>query len=789
MILSLKWLSDYVNIDNLTVKQLADGLTMSGSKVENWWREDDGISKVVVGKILSIKPHPNADKLLVCLIDVGACEPLQVVTGALNVRENALTAVCLDGATLPDGTKIKSGNLRGVLSQGMLCSLSELGLSGSDFPYAAENGIFLIEESCEIGQNISEAIGVGDTQIEFEITSNRPDCLCVSGLARETAATFGLPLRLQSPVVKGSNGKISDCFEARVETNLCSRYMARMVKNVEIKPSPRWIRERLRASNIRPINNIVDITNFVMLEYGHPMHAFDVDRIKGQRIVVRSAKPGESIQTLDKAQHDLRGDILVVCDEENPMAVAGVIGGQDSGVSDSTETIIFECACFDGASVRKAAKFLNIRTDSSARFEKGLNPICCENSINRACELVELLGAGEVVGGTIDVKNFQPKTKIIELNSDWINKFIGIDLSQEDMIKILNSLGFKVDGKKIEVPPFRIDIEDKADIAEEIARIYGYNKISTSIIKGQAMGGLNKRQKFEKCVNNILISLGCSEIFTYSFISPKEYDRIQLDGDSDVRKSIKIKNPLGEDTSIMRKTTLASMLNVLSHNYKNRNPLAWLYEIGKIYSMAKEKNLPEETKKITIGCYGNCDFQTIKGIIETLLDRLHVDKIEFIAASGMPFHDYRCAEVLKSGKILGKFGEVHPTVSENYKIGARVYIAELDFDLIYDQVDENLTYEALPKFPASTRDLSLVCDEYMTSAEIEKVIKKNVGMVLENIDVFDVYRGKQIDSGKKSISYKITMRNKSRTLTDGEVDGLINETLKDLEKIGVYLRS
>ena len=789
MNLSLRWLRDYVNIDNLTVKQLTDGLTMSGSKVENWHRENDGIDRVVVGKILSIRSHPNADKLFVCSVDVGNGEPLQVVTGARNVRENALVAVCLDGATLPDGTKIKQGMLRGVLSQGMLCSLAELGLSGADFPYAAENGIFLIEENCEVGQDISEAIGTCDTQIEFEITSNRPDCFCVSGLARETAATFDLPLNLPCSAIKGSDGNISDFFEARVETNLCSRYMARMVKNVKIEPSPRWIRERLRASNIRPINNIVDITNFVMLEFGHPMHAFDADQIKGKRIVVRSAKPGESIKTLDKAQHNLNSDILVVCDEKNPMAVAGVIGGEDSGVNNSTKTIIFECACFNGASVRKAAKFLNIRTDSSVRFEKGLNPICCENSINRACELIELLGAGEVVGGTIDIKNFESKPKIVELNSKWINKFIGTDLSENDMIKILNSLGFKVDGKTIEVPPFRIDIEDKSDIAEEIARIYGYNNIPTSIIKGQAMGGLNDRQKFEKCVNNLLLSLGCNEIYTYSFINPKEYDKIQLDEDSDVRKSIRIKNPLGEETSIMRRSSLASMLNVLAHNYKNRNALAWLYEIGKIYSQDPDNGLPEETKKITIGCYGNCDFQTIKGIIETLLDRLHVGQVEFIAADGMPFHDYRCAEVVKNGKILGKVGEVHPTICENYKIGARVYVAELDFDLIYDQVDENLTYESLPKFPASTRDLSLVCDEDMTSFEIEKVIRKNVGSLLENIDVFDVYRGKQIDSGKKSISYKITMRNKNRTLTDQEVDGVINKTLKNLAKIGVCLRS
>ena len=788
MNLSLKWLSDYVNIDTLTVKQLTDGLTMSGSKVENWRREDEKIDKIVVGKILSIQKHPDADKLLVCSVDVGNREPLQIVTGAKNIEEGAFVAVCLDGSTLPDGTKIKRGTLRGVLSEGMMCSLSELGLSKADFPYADENGIFLIQEDCAVGQNICDAIGLNDTQIEFEITSNRPDCLCVVGLARETAATFGLDLNLKRPEVKESNDNISDHLEVEIKTPLCSRYMAKMVKNVEIKPSPKWLRERLRASNIKPINNIVDITNFVMLEYGHPMHAFDTSKIKGSRIVVRNAKPEEAIQTLDKTQHILNADMLVVCDEEKPMAVAGVIGGTHSGINSSTKTVIFESACFDGASVRRASKFLNVRTDSSVRFEKGLNPICCENSINRACELIELLGAGEVVGGCIDVKNFKPAPNIIELDSNWINKFIGIDLSEGDMVKILGSLGFEVDGKNIQVPPYRIDIEGKADIAEEIARIYGYNKISTSIIRGEASGGLSECQKFEKLVNDSLISLGCSEIFTYSFISPKEYDKIQLDKDSDVRKSIKIKNPLGEDTSIMRKTTLPSMLNALAHNYKNRNAAAWLYEIGRVYSRKSAGGQPDETKKITIGCYGDCDFYTIKGIVETLLGLLRVGECEFVATSQPPFHDYRCAKVIKNGKILGVFGEVHPTVSENYKISDKVYLAELDFDSIYNQVVKKLTYEPLPKFPSSTRDLSLVCDEFLSSAEIERIIRKNIGPTLEKIEVFDVYKGTQIASDKKSISYKITMRNKNRTLTDEEVDNFIQKTLKDLEKIDVKLR-
>ncbi len=437
MNLSVKWLKDYVNINNLSIKELTDGLTMSGSKVEGFKSENDKIQKIVVGKIISIEKHPDADKLVICLVDVGQNEPLQIVTGANNVKENALVPVCLSGATLPNGTKIKSGKLRGVLSQGMMCSLSELGLSKNDFPYAIEDGIFLLEEECSVGQDICEAIGLNDTIIEFEITSNRPDCLSVVGLARETAATFNLPFNPPTPKVRGCDGDINDSFKVDIKTPLCSRYMAKMVKNVKIKPSPRWIRERLRSSGIRPINNIVDITNFVMLEYGHPMHAFDASNISGNNIVIRTANNGESISTLDGTEHDLNDKMIMVCDSEKPIAVAGVMGGEYSGVKENTKNIIFESACFDGASVRKTAKALNIRTDSSIRFEKGLNPLCCENTINRACELIELLEIGEVVGGTIDIQNFNHSPQTIPLDTEWINNFIGINLSDGDMIKIL----------------------------------------------------------------------------------------------------------------------------------------------------------------------------------------------------------------------------------------------------------------------------------------------------------------------------------------------------------------
>ncbi len=788
MNLSVKWLKDYVNIDNLTIKELTDGLTMSGSKVEGFENENDKIQKIVVGKIISIEKHPDADKLVVCLVDVGQDEPLQIVTGATNVKENALVPVCLNGAILPNGTKIRSGKLRGVLSQGMMCSLSELGLSKNDFPYAIEDGIFLLEEECEIGQDICEAIGLDDTKIEFEITSNRPDCLSVVGLARETAATFNLPLNISSPKVKGSSGNINDSLKVDIKTPLCSRYMAKMVKNVKIKPSPRWMRERLRASGVRPINNIVDITNFVMLEYGHPMHAFDASNVSGNNIIIRTAKNEETITTLDGIEHNLKDSMLMVCDSEKPIAVAGVMGGKYSGVQEDTTSIILEAACFDGANVRKTAKALNIRTDSSVRFEKGLNPICCENTINRACELIELLEIGEVVGGTIDIQNFDHKPKTIHLDSEWINNFIGISLSNDDMTKILNSLDFEVKDNEIIVPPHRIDIEHKADVAEEIARIYGYDKIPVSTIKGKADGALTETQKFKQLINASLIAIGCSEICTYSFMSPKEYNKIQLAPDCDLRNSIKIQNPLGEDTSTMRTTTFPSILSILSKNYNNRNEKAWLYEIGRVYIPSEENSQPYQIDKIAIGTYGNCDFYTIKGIIESLLDQLNVSDVEFVAAKGMPFHDYRCCEIVKNGKILGKFGEVHPTVSENYKIGTKAYIAELDFNTIFSARNELNTYCGIPKFPASVRDLSLVCDESIESGKIEKEIKNNVGKILESIEVFDVYRGEQIADNQKSISYKLTMRDRTRTLTDEEIDKVIEKTLTSLEKIGVKLR-
>lgn len=582
MNLSMKWLSDYVDV-NVTPREYSEALTMSGSKVEGYEIEGEEITNVVVGKILSIEKHPDADKLVVCQVNVGETD-VQIVTGATNVFEGALVPVALSGATLPNGVKIKKGKLRGVESCGMMCSVAELNVTVNDFPGAIEDGILIITEDCKPGDDIHEALGLNDISVEFEITSNRPDCLSVIGLARETAVTFGKPLTLHTPEIKNETGDIKDLLSVEVKnTELCKRYIARAVKNVKIAPSPRWMRERLRASGVRPINNLVDITNYVMLEYGQPMHAFDLKYVKGSKIVVRNANEGESIVTLEGVEHALSPEMLVIADENAPSAVAGVMGGEYSGINDDTNTVIFESACFDGASVRKTAKKLGLRTESSARFEKGLDPNNCMPAVQRACELVEMLGAGEVVGSYIDIDNSDKAPVQIKYDYEWTNRFIGIDLEKERHIEILESLGFTFDGDICTAPTFRSDIEHKADLAEEVARIYGYNNIPTVPMAGMAKAGLTDRQKFERKLSETLLSCGCSETCTYSFISPKFYDKINLPEDSELRNSLKIINPLGEDTSIMRTTAIPSMLNVLSLNYNNRNSAAYMYELATEY--------------------------------------------------------------------------------------------------------------------------------------------------------------------------------------------------------------
>ncbi len=791
MNLSMRWLSDYVDV-KMAPRAFSEAMTMSGSKVEGYEIEGAEIEKVVIGKILSVEKHPDADKLVVCQVDVGAGEPVQIVTGASNVFPGAVVPVALDGSILPGGKQIKKGKLRGVLSGGMMCSLGELGLTVHDFPYAIEDGIFIIEEDCEPGQDIRSAIGLDDTCVEFEITSNRPDCLSVIGLAREAAVTFGKPLKLHAPVVAKETDDIGNYLSVEVQNPvLCQRYMARMVKNIKIEPSPRWMRERLRASGVRPINNIVDITNYVMLEYGHPMHAFDYQYVKGGRIVARNAKPGETITTLDGIVRELSPEMLVIADEKDPSAVAGVMGGEYSGINDNTRMIVFEAACFQGSSVRTTAKKLGMRTESSGRFEKGLDPNTCLPAIQRACELVEMLGAGEVIGGIIDVDNSSHEPTRIRLEPEWTNRFLGIELPREEMVRILEELECKMDGDDIIVPSFRADLQHKADIAEEIARIYGYNKIPVTAIRGVAEGGFTPYQKFEQAVSGALLAQGCSEVATYSFISPKYYDKIRLPEDSPLRRSITIQNPLGEDTSVMRTIAVPSMLEVLSRNFNNRNPEVSVFEIATEYIPTQPDQLPEENPVVMIGMYGEgTDFYSMKGVVEELLKVLGIEDLDVQAEASLPYyHPGRCARLFAGSEELGTMGEIHPLVAENYEINSRAYVARLDGKALFAHADNNKSYHPLPKFPASSRDLALLCDEELPVLSIEKAIRQGVGKILERVQLFDVYRGQQVPQGKKSVAYNITMRASDRTLTDEEADRAVQKALRLLAELGAVLRT
>lgn len=788
MNLSMKWLSDFVDLD-VSIKEFCDGMTMSGSKVEGYETEGENIKNVVVGKLLSIEQHPDADKLVVCQVDIGKEAPIQIVTGATNLKESDVIPVCLNGAVLPNGTKIKKGKLRGVESNGMLCSLSELKLTVNDFPNAIEDGIFVLDEQCALGQDIQSAIGLNDTKVEFEITSNRPDCMSVLGLAREAAATFGTEFKYSQPQVKSSGGDINEYIKVSVEnTQLCTRYISKVVKDVKIQPSPRWIRERLRASGVRPINNMVDITNYVMLEYGNPMHAFDLRYTEGAEICVRNARQGESIMTLEGIEHELTPEMLVICDSKKPVGVAGVMGGEYSGIMGDTTTVAFECAMFDGSSIRTTARDLGIRTESSARFEKGLDPRSCYDAMMRACELVEELGAGVVVDGIIDAASFDPTPKTVPFEPEWTNKFLDINLSRQEMADILESLSLHVEGDSVIVPYFRIDLENKADIAEEVARIYGYDNISTTVIRGVSEASFTPEQKFNKKIGDILRALGCYEIMTYSFISPKYYDKINLPAGSELRESVKISNPLGEDTGVMRTTAIPSMLEILSRNYNNRNAKAWLYEIATVYLPNGKDQQPDEDSKVMIGLYGDCDFYTLKGMAEILLERLNVNGWETNVANSVPFHNGRCAEITIDGKLLGTIGEVHPEALSNYDIDTRAYIAELDVNALYENQSEEASYKPLPKFPAVTRDLSLVCDEDLPAGTIQKTIEQSVGSILEEVTLFDVYHGEQIGEGKKSVSYSIVLRSHERTLKDNEADNVIEKTLENLKKIDAVLR-
>lgn len=798
MILSRKWLTDFVDVSDINNKDYCDRMTDTGSKVEGFEVLASDIENVVVGKITKISKHENSDHLQICMLDVGENEEIQIVTGAQNVFEGAIVPVAKAPAHLPGGVVIKAGKLRGVASNGMLCSIAELGLTLHDMPNAIENGIFIMNdiENLKLGEDIRDALMLHDDVVEFEITPNRPDCLSVIGLARETAASFDRKLTTPTPVVKPlSDGDTVDNYiKVDIESKLCPRYTARVVKNIKIAPSPLWLRMRLRASGVRPINNIVDITNYVMIEYGQPMHAFDYKCLDGSHIIVREADEGEDFKSLDDIDHTLKKGMLVIADEKKAVALAGVMGGANSEITDDTKTVVFESANFNGASVRVTSRALGMRTEASSRFEKGIDAETTYPAIERACELIQLLGAGDVVDGTVDVYPEPKKQTVLKLDAQRIDNFLGTSLDEKYMTETLEKLCFKVDGGKIYVPSYRSDVECMNDIAEEVARIYGYNNIdSKSFFAQLTQGERTPHQKYDVAVRDTLCALGLYEINTFSFISPKWYDKMAMPKDDKRRKSVVIKNPLGEDTSVMRTTSVPSMLEVLAKNHNLKNEDVKLFEVSTIYVPDEdETKLPREPKQVIIGMYGKYDFYDIKGIIEELFEKNGIVGYMVKAKSDNPtFHPGRCAEVYSSdGTYLGIFGELHPTVTENYSFGKRVYIAELDFEAMFDKHVKEAHYKPLPKFPALTRDFSFVCDEDIEVGTIQKVIEKSAGPILESVKLFDVYRGIQVGEGKKSVSFTVSLRASDKTLNDTEADNAVKKILKAIERdLGITLRS
>mgnify|MGYP005930236985 FL=1 len=888
MILSRNWLNEFVDLKDITDKEFNDEMTLSGSKVETIERPDENLKNVVVGKILEMKRHENSDHMWVVKIDVGQAEPVQIVTGAWNVHVGDYVPAALSGAHLPGGVKIEKGELRGVESNGMLCSLKELGMTAEhDFPYAVitpaallndyhpidpakpsipadikpgdkvygpvvaakvlecaplgdgtfhtcldlgnatavpdtrcsnlhegdlvayntksdtictledlhaeqkefphciADGIFILrEEDAEPGLNMAHILGFDDSIVEFEITPNRPDCLSVIGLAREASATFKRPLKLHTPEPHGCGGSIAEIVDIDIEDgDLCPRYTARMVKNVKIAPSPRWMRERLRASGVRPINNIVDITNYVMLEYGQPMHAFDFSCVEGGHIIVRTAREGETIQTLDGNERKLTPNMLCICDEHKPVCVAGVMGGANSEIVGDTAMVLFESANFNGVSVRRTASALGMRTDASSRYEKGLDMMNTIKAVERACELVELLGCGEVVDGVMDVVAKEKAPTVVKLEPDKINALLGTELSEDLMREILVSLGFILNGDDIYVPSWRGDVEHYSDIAEEVARFYGYNKIPCTLMRGETTrGGFSEQQRFDRAIGGAVRALGYDEIITYSFISPTYYDKIRMPKDSSLRNSLKILNPLGEDTSIMRTTILPSMLEIIARNHSYRNKSARLYELGKIY-LPREDGLADEPKYLSLGAYGDgVDFFSFKGSIETLLHELRITDVKYVACTDNDsYHPGRCAKVYAGETYLGVFGQIHPLVAANYGMDTEVYTAELSFDAMYEKRGDIPVYQPLPKFPAVTRDIAVVCDEAVTVGALEESIRRGAKGLLKDVSLFDIYRGSGVAIGKKSVAFNLVLRADDRSLTGEEADEDVQSILAALK--------
>ncbi len=892
MDLSRKWLNEFVDgvsVDELSDKEFCEAMTLSGSKVETWRCLGDGIENVVVGRIAAMERHPDSDHMWVVRVDVGRDEPLQIVTGAWNVHAGDLVPVALHDSTLPGGKRIQRGKLRGVLSDGMLCGLRELGLDERDFPYAAvvpaallndyhpidparpsvaadvkpgdriygpvvcarvldegavtldtgssrvrpdtpcsnlhngdlvayntksnsictvddlhaqqrefphciPDGIFILREDCRPGDDIRTVTGLDDHVIEFEITPNRPDCLSVIGLAREAAATFDKPLRLHEPVVKGgADGVLTDLLDVETpDADLVPRYTARMVRNVKIGPSPKWMRERLRAMGVRPINNIVDITNYVMMEYGQPMHAFDYRYVKGGKIIVRRAAEGEELTTLDGSVRKLTANHLVIADETRAVGLAGIMGGENSEIVADTADVVFESANFDGTCIRKGALALGMRTEASAKFEKGLDPMNTLPAVNRACELVELLGAGQVVDGVIDVLNFVPQPAVLALRPDKVNALLGTDISTDEMVRILRKLGFTVDGETVTVPSWRGDVSHYSDLAEEVARFHGYNNIPITLMRGETTrGGFSDMENLERRLGAVCRSAGYDEIITYSFISPTYYDKIRWAQDDPRRQSFRILNPLGEDRSIMRTTTLPSMLEILTRNYNFRNRAARLYEFGRIYLPGGPDGLADERKFLTLGAYGDgADFFTLKGAVEALLRSVRAENVRFEAVGDNPsYHPGRCARILAGDTPIGVMGQIHPLVERNYDVDTELYCAELSLDALMAARGAEPEYTPLPRFPAVTRDIAVVCREEVTVGALEDCIRRGARGLLKDAALFDIYRGPGIAPGLKSVAFNLTLRSDERSLTAEDADADVAAILETLRaELGAVLR-
>ena len=802
---SLSWVKAYVPELDVTAQEYTDAMTLTGTKVEGFEKLDADLDKIVVGQIEKIEKHPDADKLVICQVNVGT-ETVQIVTGATNVFEGAKVPVVLDGGRVAGGhepgqrvaggIKIKKGKLRGVPSYGMMCSIEELGSTRDMYPEAPENGIYIFHDDVQAGADAVEVLGLHDVVFEYEITSNRVDCYSVVGIAREAAATFNKEFKPPVVTETGNNEDVNDYVKVSVEnTDLCSRYCARVVKNIKIGPSPEWMQRRLASVGIRPINNLVDITNYVMEEYGQPMHAYDLDTLAGHQIVVKNAAEGEKFTTLDGQERTMDQDVLMICDGEKAVGIAGIMGGENSMITDDVTTMLFEAACFDGVNIRKSSKRVGLRTDASGKFEKGLDPNNAMDALNRACQLVEEMGAGEVVGGAVDVYSKKKEPVRVPFDAAKINRMLGTDISEDTMIGYFKKidLGYDAEAKEVIAPTFRHDLFRIADLAEEVARFYGYDNIPTTLPDGEATTGkLTFKLRIEQVARDIAEFCGFSQGMSYSFESPKVFDKLRLPQDSQLRKTVDIMNPLGEDYSVMRTTSLNGMLTSLATNYNRRNKNVRLYELGNVYLPISLPltELPEERMQFTLGMYGDGDFFTMKGVVEEFFEKIGMhEKEKYDPDAGKTYlHPGRQANIIYDGKVVGYLGEIHPEVADTYGIGERAYVAVIDMPEILPYATFDRKYTGIAKYPAVTRDISMVVPKKILVGQIEDVIEKNGGANLESYKLFDLYEGAQIKAGFKSVAYSIVFRAKDKTLEEAEITAAMNKILKGLEDLGIELR-